>query len=204
MRKMGESLYFGGSFNPPHLAHIACAEAAAVAARMDSVVLVPNGSPALKNQAEIAPAVDRLAMTRLAAADANGRVQFAVDDLEIHRTGTSFTIDTVKSLMNKGVTPVNWLIGADQLLNLHRWHRFDELLGITTFWVMARPGYVIDWTALDPAVQTLRDRVVAVPQFNVSATEIRRRLRAGESVDGLVSPAVRDYLASHRLYLAKP
>lgn len=194
-------LYFGGSFNPPHRAHVACAAAAAIASGLGGVVLVPTGRPPLKNPKDLAPAADRLAMTRLAAASAATALPFEVDDLEIARPGTSYTIDTVAALAAKGVSPVHWLIGADQLLDLHRWHRFDNLLRLSQFHVMARPGFEISWDAVDPRVRHLKDKVVTVPQLDVSATEVRRRLRAGEPVDDLVVPSVREYLISRRLYI---
>lgn len=197
---MNGTLYFGGSFNPPHLAHVACSAAAARAAGLGGVILVPTGRPNLKDVADVAPPEHRVAMTHLAAANAGSDVLFAVDDLEIGRPGTTYTFDTVETLAARGVRPVNWLIGADQLLNLHRWHRFEELLETARLWVMARPGYVIDWNTVHPAVEALRDDVVTVPQLDVSATEIRRRLRAGESTDGLLHPAVRAYCDEHRLY----
>ncbi|HEX8325171.1 MAG TPA: nicotinate (nicotinamide) nucleotide adenylyltransferase [Tepidisphaeraceae bacterium] len=196
-----QRLYFGGSFNPPHLAHIRCCAAAAVAIGLGGVVLVPTGRSALKDEADIAPAADRLAMTRLAAAAADAAVPFDVDDLEITRTGTSYTVDTVTALRAKGVSPVHWLIGADQLLNLHRWHRVEALLQLAHFHVMCRPGYEINWTTLDARVRALQRNVVAVPQMDISGTDIRRRLRAAQSIEGRVAPSVREYLLDRRLYI---
>ncbi|MDB5326920.1 MAG: nadD [Phycisphaerales bacterium] len=198
---MANYLYFGGSFNPPHLAHIACPAAAAVAAGLDGVVLIPTGQSALKDPLDLAPAADRLAMTELAAVSAGAAVPFHVDDREVERAGTTYTIDTVNELAEEGVAPINWLIGADQLLNFHRWRDFESLLSLAKFWVMARPGHAIDWELVHPTVRALRDHVVVVPQIEVSATDIRRRLRAGEPIDGLVVPAVAHYLAKRRLYL---
>lgn len=197
---MANELYFGGSFNPPQIAHIACSAAAAAAAGLSGVVLLPAGQTALKSPLDLAPAADRLAMTRLAATTNNGETPFRVDDREVRRPGTTYTIDTITALNAEGVSPVNWLIGADQLLNLHRWRDFERLLQIAKFWVMARPGYEIDWSAVHPAAAALRGNVVTVPQIDVSATEVRRRIRAGESIDGLVAPAVAEYIARHRLY----
>lgn len=200
---MNGALYFGGSFNPPHFAHTACAKAAARAAGLDEVILVPTGQSAMKNPADFAPAADRLAMTRLAADAVRGDITFAVDAIEVNRPGTSYTVDTVAALCAKDARPVHWLIGADQLLNLNRWHRFEELLRLAKFWVMARPGYVIDWRPLHPTVRALQNNVVTVPQMNVSATEIRRRLRTGESVTGLLTPAVETYIRDRGLYGTK-
>lgn len=201
---MAHNLYFGGSFNPPHLAHSACPAAAAVAAGLDGVVFMPTGQSALKDPLELAPAADRLAMTQLAAVSAGTAVPFHVDDREVLRPGTTYTIDTVTALADEGVEHIHWLIGADQLLNFHRWRDFEELLRLAKFWVMARPGYQMDWDSIHPAVRILKDNLVPVPQIDVSATEIRRRLRAGEPIDGMVVPSVAHYLVKHGLYLSKP
>jgi nicotinate-nucleotide adenylyltransferase len=197
---MTRELYFGGSFNPPHFAHLNCAVSAAKVARLDGVVLVPTGQSALKAVQDLAPAVDRLAMTRLASEYAGLSMPVRVDDREVRRAGTSFTIDTVTALNDEGVSPVHWLIGADQLLNLHRWKSFEDLLRRAKFWIMARPGYRVEWDALHPAVAALRGNVVVVPQIEMSATDIRRRVRAGESLAGLVPEAVERYINEHGLY----
>jgi nicotinate-nucleotide adenylyltransferase len=198
-------LCFGGSFNPVHRAHLTCSAAAARAAGVGRVRLILAARPPLKKADYLlAPLDDRLAMLRLAITDAaalpeTADIEFALDDSELRRTGLSYTIDTVEELAVGG-EPVHWLIGADQLLSLHRWHRFDELIHLARFWVMARPGYVIDWAALPPAVAALRQNVVIVPQMDVSATEVRTRLREGKAIDDLVTDSVDRYIREHGLY----
>ena len=125
-------LYFGGTFNPPHTTHVACARAAAKACGLRGVVLVPTGRPNLKDPRDVAPPADRLAMARLAAEDAthaDPACPFAVNDLEVARGGVTYTIDTVETLRARGLAVVNWLIGADQLRQLHHWRRWTIYCG---------------------------------------------------------------------------
>ena len=197
-------LYFGGTFNPIHNAHLQCSTAAAAAGGFDEVVLVPTGQSALRNIADLAPANDRLAMTRIAAEEWTGPIRVSVELIEVQRPGTSYTIDTVLALKAAGVEQVHWLIGTDQLLNLHRWHRYHELLGVVQFWVMARPGYVIDWNAIDPAARRLWDHVLRGPLVDISSTMIRQQLHRGYAVDQWVSPGVAAYIREHSLYSPTP
>lgn len=191
-------LCFGGSFNPVHEGHVGLSRAVADARGFEQVLLIPAGDPPHKPaDRDLAPAGHRLAMCRLAA-EADRRL--VVDDLEIRRAGPSYTLQTVRELAGRGWGRVSWLIGADWLAGLPTWHRFAELMDEVDFVVVARPGVAIDWDALPPAVRPLRQRVVAVQQYDVSGTEIRRRLRAGEPIAGLVPPPVAAYLAAHRLY----
>src|SRR2546423_8060516 len=120
-------LCFGGSFNPIHNGHLRCAEAVATKAGYDKVLLIPSAQPPHKPDApDLAPAEDRLAMARLAAPLAEG-VPFEVSDVETRRGGPSFTIDTAQELRDQGINPVHWLIGADMLLYLPKWHRWRAL-----------------------------------------------------------------------------
>jgi nicotinate-nucleotide adenylyltransferase len=198
------TLFFGGSFNPVHNAHLACSRAAAVAAGFGRVVLVPAHQPNLKDRAyDLAPAAHRVAMLERAARAASDEVvTFAVDPIELTRPGPSYTIDTAEALHRQGLSlPIDWLIGADQVLHLHRWHRFADLLARVRFWVMHRPGYDIDWDAVHSDARALRQRQVEVPQMDVSATDIRTRVRAGQPIDHLVPADVREYILAHRLYI---
>jgi nicotinate-nucleotide adenylyltransferase len=195
-------LYFGGSFNPVHNGHLDCAEAVAAKAGYDRVVLIPSARPPHKpDQAELASPADRLAMCRLAAEDRRtGPVRFEVSDIETRRSGPSYTIDTAHYLRDNGLAEVHWLIGADMLLSLPKWHRPLDLLRDMHFVVMARPGWAIDWNLLPPEFRHLKDQVVAAPAVDISATEIRRRVRLNLPIDHLVPVPVARYIAEHSLY----
>jgi nicotinate-nucleotide adenylyltransferase len=194
------TLYFGGSFNPVHHGHLACARAVAEGAGFDQVVLIPNQqSPHKGGVADIAPAHDRLAMCRLAVAC---DPRFAVDDLELHRPAPSFTITTARQLSARGEPNVCWLIGADQVSFLPLWHDATALLAEVQFYVMARPGWSFNWSERPPAIQPLERRVVTAPLMEISSTDIRRRVRAGLPVRYLTPTTVADYIEQHRLYRA--
>jgi nicotinate-nucleotide adenylyltransferase len=191
------TLCFGGTFNPIHNAHLLCAQAVAEKAGYDRVLLIPTGSPPHKTSDELASATDRLAMCRLAI---EGRKLFAVSDIETRRGGASYTLDTVRELSQTGQKTINWLIGGDMLMYLPKWHRIGELLNEVNFVVMARPGWVVDWSALPSEFQPLQSHVVEAPLIGISASEIRRRVRAGEAIDAMVPAEVARYISAHHLY----
>ena len=200
-------LCFGGSFNPIHHGHLACSRAVARVCSFDRVVLIPSASPPHKlpnrqgGASDLAPADDRIEMCRLAVA---GDALYEVDDLEAHRSGPSYTLDTVRELRRRGGDwadqPVHWLIGADSLLQLPTWHQPLALLEEVHFVVMARPGWAFDWERLPPPFRKLRENVVEAPLIDISATDIRRRVRAGEPIDDLTPKPVADYIRERGLY----
>jgi nicotinate-nucleotide adenylyltransferase len=195
---MLKTLCLGGSFNPIHHGHLICARAAAESANFDRVLLIPSSQPPHKpGDTEMVDATDRLAMTRAAA---DGHDNFEVDGLEIERAGPSYTLDTARALKQRGVTDVNWLIGADLLPQLLTWRDPLALLAEVKFWVMQRPGHTIGWSALPTALQPLRERLLSAPLIDISATDIRRRLGNGQSIDFLTPPPVVTYIKEHRLY----
>jgi nicotinate-nucleotide adenylyltransferase len=189
----------GGSFNPIHIGHLICARAAAETIGSESVVLIPNAvSPLKQNDAEIASGSDRVAMCRLAV---QSTPNLTVDDREIRRSGPSYTIDTVRELKADGWNEVNWLIGADMLNVLPKWHKPDFLIREANLIVMARPGFEFDWDSLPSEFRVLQKNVVAVPQIQISASEIRARVAKGFPIDFLTPPAVCQYIRDRRLYL---
>ena len=191
-------LCFGGSFNPIHNGHLRCADAVAARAGYDRVLLIPSAQPPHKPDApDLAPAEDRLTMSRLAAAATPG---FDVSDLETRRGGPSYTIDTAQQLRDQGINPVHWLIGSDMLLYLPKWHRWQDLLKQVHFVVMARPGWPIDWHALPPEIQPLKDNLVEAPLIDITASDIRRRVAKAQPIDHLVPPPVARYIEEHHLY----
>ena len=193
-------LWFGGSFNPVHNGHLIVSRAVADAAGFERVVLLPSAGPPHKlRHPDMAAMEDRLAMCSLAAESVTG---FEVDDLEMRRHGPSFTIDTARELKRRGWDRVTWLIGADQVAKLPTWHDPEALLREVDFVIMARPGSTFDWGRLPAQFQHLRERVVMAPLVDISATDIRRRVAAGVSIEHLVPETVARYIEAKGLYCA--
>jgi nicotinate-nucleotide adenylyltransferase len=192
-------LCFGGSFNPVHHGHLLCARAVAEAAGFERVVLIPSARPPHKpGDYALAPAEDRLEMCRLAAA-----LQpelFEVSDVEVRRGGASYTIETVRALKQSGWGEVHWLIGADMLMDLPNWREPEALLREVQFVMMARPGWMMDWTRLPAAYRGLEQAVVAAPLIDISATEVRARVKCGESIHFLTPSTVVEFAVRRGLY----
>ena len=127
---------------------------------------------------------------------------FDVSDLELRRSGPSYTVDTARALTRNGWDRVAWLIGGDTLPLLPDWHEPDALLREVEFVVVARPGWSIDWQSLPAAYHPLRARVVTAPLIEISATDIRRRVATGRSIDYLTPPSVVDYIRDRGVYAA--
>jgi nicotinate-nucleotide adenylyltransferase len=191
-RKIG---LLGGTFDPPHHAHLALAHSALDHLGLDEVRWLPAG---LQWQKADTPssAADRRAMVALAI---EGEPRFRLDDRELRRSGPSYTIDTVRDL--QAHEPAEWflIIGQDQYANLPTWHEWQALLPGVTFAVASRDGVAPTAPA---ALAGLPHRVAALPlpRIDVSATEIRRRVAAGEPVDDMVPPTVASYIDRHHLY----
>ncbi|MEY2980121.1 MAG: nicotinate-nucleotide adenylyltransferase [Planctomycetota bacterium] len=196
---------YGGSFNPPHRAHLRLA--AAAVARLDpaQLLVVPCGDHALKAAGALAPARDRLVMCHLAFA---GMDRVVVDPIEVERGGTSYTTDTLRALRERidRDTPLFVLIGSDNLPELHRWHEPDALFELATVVTYPRPGYRVDAPHLARCILTepQREHVLAhalrdVEVDEAAATAIRQDLGAGRDAE-TVPPAVLDYIREHGLY----
>lgn len=191
-------LCFGGSFNPIHHGHLLVARAVAEASGFDRVRLIPSAQPPHKpNAADLASVADRVAMCHLAAGLSD---LFEVDDLETQRSGPSYTIDTARHLTANGLGPVHWLIGADTLPLLKTWHEPHSLLEEIEFVIVARPGWTIDWATLGSSYQKLRAAVVETPQFDISATDIRRRVQQRRSIEYLTPQPVVQHIRDRGLY----
>jgi nicotinate-nucleotide adenylyltransferase len=212
----------GGTFDPIHLGHIDAADAAQRALSLESIVLIPSRIPPHRTDPVSAPAADRLAMAQLAAADRPG---WSASRIELDREGPSYTYDTLRALRegpalsersesgsdalreSKG-TQIFFITGADAFAEIATWSRYPAVLDLANFVVVSRPGITLD--SLRERVPSAFDRhspantrviLVEARTPDVSSTDIRRRVRAGESISGLVLPAVADYIRTHRLYL---
>jgi nicotinate-nucleotide adenylyltransferase len=183
----------GGAFDPPHLAHRALAESALRELNLDELRIFPTGQAWHKSTA-LSPAADRLAMVRLAFASVPGVV---VDDAELHRTGPTYTLDTLQDLHRaRPQARLFLVIGADQARSFERWHGWQQILQLATLAVAERDSTAGQWhnSALGP-VERLQ-----MPLSDLSATGIRERCRAGLPIDSLVPPGVAAYIEQHGLY----
>lgn len=189
---------FGGSFDPVHNAHLALARLALAELRLDELLWVPAGQPWQKHRG-VTSSAHRLAMVRLAI---EGEPRFAVSELELHRSGPSYTVDTVLELqvLRPGV---QWflVIGQDQYARFETWHRWQTLLGLVTLAIANRPDVPAVPSA---ALQQVPHAAVTLPMMNISSTDIRERLARHEGVADLVPAAVARYIARHHLYREPP
>lgn len=191
-------LCFGGSFNPIHYGHLRCSQIVAQKLELEPVLLIPTAqAPHKLGHNDVASPADRLTMCRIAA---EGEREFQVSDIELRREGLSYTIDTVLELNLRGAKNVHWLIGADMLMVLPKWHRAEELISLAQFVVMARPGAEIQWDSLPRRFQSLRENLVEAPLVDISSTQIRERVKQGLPIYDLTPPAVAEYIRTHRLY----
>jgi len=192
---------YGGSFDPPHLAHLALARLARDTLALDELRWQPAGQPWQKPGRLVASGEQRVAMLRLLTAGERG---FVVDTCELERQGPSFTVDTLREVAAEQPGAELFLvIGADQFARLDTWKEADEIVRLATLAVAAREGQAV---VAPPAWagHPLTWRELPLPRIDISATEVRRRAAAGEPVSPLVGEAVAGYIDQQQLYRAAP
>ncbi|MFQ5702502.1 MAG: nicotinate-nucleotide adenylyltransferase [Gemmatimonadales bacterium] len=182
---------FGGSFDPPHIAHIAVAAAAADVLALDRVHFIPTFEQPFKPGKHVGSARARLDMVRVAV---QCDPRFVADGREVERGGTSYTVDTLRSLRRDFPgDELSLLTGADTVRDLVQWRGAEELPRLARIVVLSRPG-----------AEALRTEVpvsyVEVPKIDVSATRIRELISNAEPFRELVPEAVADYIELHGLY----
>lgn len=184
---------FGGTFDPIHRGHVQVATAVGDALGLDRVLVVVANEPWQKQGRPVSPAEDRYAMVAAALDDRPG---LEPSRIEIDRGGPSYTVDTVHQLLaHDPGAEVVVVVGADVVSTLDTWHEHEALRTLVTLAVVDRPGApVVDpppgWRAVH----------VAVDPVDVSSTELRARLGAGESVEDLVPEAVIRCVSERGLY----
>lgn len=201
-------LLFGGTFDPIHIAHTIVSEASADKIGAEKVIFIPAKKSPLKSALPQASDEDRLQMIKLGIADNS---KFEVSDYELRKTGANFTIETVRYYKKTLVSgaEIYWLMGADNTAELANWYKAAELIDECNLAVMYRAGFdKPDFSGLkeklgEKRVAKLKKNAVATPLIDISSTEIRRRIAAGEDVSTMLAPAVLDYIRNHNLYRAK-
>ena len=198
---------FGGTFDPPHLGHLAAAEWARDQLGLERVVFVPAATPPHKRDRTRSPVAARLAMTRLAV---RGQAGFVVSDLETRRRGPSFTVDTLRALALRAPRS-RWflIVGEDNLNEFHSWREPEAILTLATLVVALRPKPVVNGRGtvgghVADVVRGMARRGAVVtldnPGIDLSSSAIRSRARRGRSIRYLVPPAVERYIARTGLY----
>lgn len=193
----------GGTLDPVHNGHLEIAEMVRRECRLDEVMLLPAGDPPHKHR-EV-DREDRLQMARLAVRQRPG---MTVSDMEVCREGTTYTVDTLHAL--RRLRPEDewiYIIGADTVTALRQWRSFDEVAALCSFAVVGRPGF--DEAQVCEEVAALKEQYGAELQFvraqgpEISSTEIRNRVAAGQDISSLVPEQVEAYIRERGLYLCR-
>lgn len=196
---------FGGTFDPVHLGHIAVAAAAAEQIGAEKVVFVPARRSPLKGSLPKGGAEHRLAMIAIAIAE---NEKFEASDFELNKPSPSYTLQTVRKFQadyGSGCS-IYWLVGADGINDLQYWHAVEELIDACNLCTMCRAGCEQpDYTKFESIwgrsrVEKLQRNIIQTPLVDVSSTEIRKRLAAGEDVAGMLHDGVAEYIRRHALY----
>jgi nicotinate-nucleotide adenylyltransferase len=190
----------GGTFNPPHLGHLVCAQEAHRELGLDQVMLIPAGIPPHKPvDAEPGPE-HRLELCRLAIEDDD---RFVVSDLELRRDGPSYTVDTLKVLKSESPnTELFLILGGDIAAGLPQWREPERVLELATAAIAKRRGTAraAVQNALDQLNGGDRATFFQMPSIGISSTMVRRRVRAGQPIRYFVPDGVMQYIETHGLY----
>jgi nicotinate-nucleotide adenylyltransferase len=191
----------GGTFNPPHLGHLICAQEAYVQLGLSRVILVPARIPPHKAVPEDPGIERRLDLCECAVRDDPHRLE--VSRLEAERSGTSYTVDTLEELHTRSPdTELYLILGGDVAAGLAGWREPERVLSLATIAVTGRPG--TSRSAVNETLAGLKAgqcaRFFTMPTIGVSSTMIRRRVRTGQPIKYLVPDAVSRYIETHRLY----
>jgi nicotinate-nucleotide adenylyltransferase len=192
---------FGGSFDPPHLAHLALARCALEQLALDELVWLPARQSPHKGDRLPASGTDRVAMLQRLV---DGEPRFSVDARELDRAGPSYTVATLRELRAERPDTRWWLvIGQDQYARFDTWHDWRGILALAGLAVAARDG---DPVRAAPGLAGVEHalRILQMPAHPHSATEARARAAAGLDVTALVGAPVARYIADHHLYRAAP
>jgi len=191
----------GGTFNPPHLAHLVCASEARAQLELDEVMLVPTGIPPHKEMDDEPGAAHRVEMCRLAIAGHEDWL--SVSEIEVERAGPSYTVDTLREInARRPGDQLTFIVGGDMAWSLPSWKEPEAILGLASVAVAERAGARREEVRERLAGLAGAERIVYIdiPRLDISSSALRRRVRAGRSVDFLVTDAVGAYIQQGGLY----
>ncbi len=198
IRRLG---ILGGTFDPIHHAHLVLAEEVRHQLDLDLVLFVPAGDPPHKPGRPVSAAHHRLRMLELAIA---GKSYFVISDVDLDRPGPSYTVEALHLLRREwGPTPSFFFVeGADSLAEILSWYHPERLIDLAEIAVVDRPGVQVDLADLEQRLPGLSARLhwVRMPLLDISASDIRARVRDGRPISYLVPAAVEAYIVEHGLY----
>jgi len=193
MKKYG---IFGGTFNPPHIAHSIVAENVRQQLNLDKIIFIPSGNPPLKNSI---PAEHRLAMAKLAFGN---NKNFEVSEIEIDRPDEkSFTVNTLQMLQKKYINDqveLFLIVGIDNLIDFPKWKEPEKLFELSEVVVINRPNF----SDTDSKIEfSSKVKFLTVPFLEISSSSIRQLVSDNRSIHYLVNPDVEKYIADHKFYI---
>jgi nicotinate-nucleotide adenylyltransferase len=189
----------GGTFDPIHHGHLVTAEEALWQFGLDEVVFVPTGQPWMKSHPDLSPAEDRYLMTVIATAS---NPQFSVSRIEVDRDGPTYTVDTLRTLQEASGqgAELYFITGADAILEIFHWKDPEDVLELAHFIAATRPGFDLARFEAEKPTRHPKVTVMNVPALAISSTDIRARVREGQTIRYLVPEGVKTYIDKARLY----
>ena len=192
----------GGTFDPIHVGHLMTAEAVRDEYHLDKVIFIPAAVPPHKQNQDVTEAMHRYVMTVLATCS---NPNFEVSDIEMNRPGPSYTIDTIRELLERfgEDTEFYFITGADAIQEIHTWDRIEELLEMCHFIGVSRHGCIPDVIQIKASFGELGKRKIhrlETPELEISSTDIRNRIKKGYSIKYIVPTAVEQYIYKQGLY----
>ena len=210
---------FGGTFDPIHCGHLKAAESVQRIFSFDKILFIPSYIPPHKESADVASAEHRLKMVELALSSFD---RFSPSSIEIEARGTSYSIVTLNRIKEMfPQTDIFFLLGVDAFLEIETWKDYEDVLEQCSFIVMSRPGYSLD-DAKDTLAEKYNQRMIeisepiggedkellfhkiyllAIHTLDISSSEVRKRVRRNQPIEGLVPENVENYIKERRLYL---
>ncbi|MBR3148737.1 MAG: nicotinate (nicotinamide) nucleotide adenylyltransferase [Eubacterium sp.] len=192
---------FGGAFNPVHNGHLNLAKCYLEMLRLDKILFVPTSVPPHKSSDGLISGEHRIKMLRLATAQ---NKRYEVSDIEFWRTGKSYTFDTIKTLQSVYPSDKFYLItGSDQYLYFENWYRADDILKMVTLVTAARENDEYEkMLEFKNQNENLKNSIISrFDIVEVSSTDIRQRVKNGDTISGLVPPPVEEYIRENNLYV---
>ena len=185
----------GGTFDPIHMGHLVLAEQVREQFQLEQVIFIPSASPPHKTEQELSLADHRFEMTKLAL---EGNRFFSVSDIELKREGLSYTVDTLGKLKELYKdSEIYFLTGSDVLDEITTWKDPEEIYKLAKIVIAVRPGF----DKFDPEDHFSKKSIIArITGVDISSTQIREKVRKGESIKYLVPSRVEEYIRKENLY----